>query len=485
MMRFVWPVLMLGAVRFLTTAIAFPPLDGDLEWQRRLGQTIVHDGTIPRRIGPEAFSAPLSAWVPQEWLFGIGVALLPAALFAILAAACAVGALYFVVRRCELRGAAPRVTLMCTLLATFALMSSFGVRAQVVGWLFASATVFVLERRGRVVWLAIPLAAIWSNLHASAMLAPILCGAYALSRLIDDPDLRRTPWRDAPLVAGAAAAICVNPFGLALPLYALSLFTSPIRKYIDEWGPTDLTVTSFALGALPLLAILLVCGVRSSRRSFDVMLTTMFGWLMLTSARNIALFAIVLAPVAADTLCRRLRESNLERFLEPAPTTRRFEARLFPAAMVVVAAVLPIQLFGLRAGLEPSDPRPALAALEHRARPHRLFCADFAVCSYALARSDIGVFLDGRADPFPPPVWEDFGKIIRPAPEWRGRLDAYAVDAVLVEPDAPLDQAIALAGGWHERYRDKHFRLWPRPARNRITQLSDGAATDLPPADRH
>lgn len=484
MMKFLWPVLMLAAVRFLTTAIAFPPLDGDLEWQRRLGQTILHDGAIPRRIGSEAFSAPFSAWVPQEWLFGIGVAVLPPALFATLAAACAVGAVYFVVRRCELRAAAPRVTLVCTLLATFALMSSFGVRAQVVGWLFASATVYVLERRGRSVWLAIPLAAIWSNLHASAMLAPILCGAYALSRLIDEPALRRTPWRDAPLVAGAGAAICLNPFGFHLPLYALSLFTSPIRKYIDEWGPTDLTVTSFALGSLPLLAILLVCGVRSSRRSFDIMLTAMFGWLMLTSARNIALFAIVLAPVAADTLCRRLRESDLRRILDPAPATHRFEARLFPAVMIAVAAALTFQLFALRAGLDASDPRPALATLERTTRPHRLFCADFAVCSYALGRADIGVFLDGRADPFPPRVWEDFGAIIRPAAEWRGRLDAYAVDAVLVEPDAPLDQAIALAGGWHERYRDKHFRLWQRAPKDATTRLSDEAAGP-PPASRH
>ncbi|MGH7729604.1 MAG: hypothetical protein ACREM2_12560, partial [Vulcanimicrobiaceae bacterium] len=65
-MKYAWPVAAVFAARFFASAIVFPPGDGDLFWQRRLGATILRTGHIPRALGPQAFAAPGAPWTPQE-----------------------------------------------------------------------------------------------------------------------------------------------------------------------------------------------------------------------------------------------------------------------------------------------------------------------------------------------------------------------------------------------------------------------------------
>jgi hypothetical protein len=41
-------------------------------------------------------------------------------------------------------------------------------------------------------------------------------------------------------------------------------------------------------------------------------------------------------------------------------------------------------------------------------------------------------------------------------------LDARGVDAIVALRDAPLDQALTLAGGWRVAFSDATYRLWLR-----------------------
>ena len=104
----------------------------------------------------------------------------------------------------------------------------------------------------------------------------------------------------------------------------------------------------------------------------------------------------------------------------------------------------------------------AVAALEHIPGEHHVFCADFAWCGFMVGAPHIQVFLDGRADPYPPRVWNDFVAIVRLHVGWRERLRARSVDAVIVARDAPLDQALAAIAGWRSAYADRRYRLWLR-----------------------
>jgi len=70
-LKYAWLVIGIVAARFLTTAIAYPQLDGDLAWQRRLGETILRTHAIPRALGDETFTAAGAPWLPQEWAFSV------------------------------------------------------------------------------------------------------------------------------------------------------------------------------------------------------------------------------------------------------------------------------------------------------------------------------------------------------------------------------------------------------------------------------
>ena len=473
-MRYAWLVLAVLAARFFATAIAFPQLDGDLHWQRWLGRTIFKEGRIPRSLGTESFSAPGSPWTPQEWLFSLaasratdGVAWIA---FAGGVALCALVALALVAWHAERRGASPRAIVVCLVPAGLALFSSFGVRVQVAAWPLLALFVLLLDLEGPWAYAAIAVAAIWSNVHASAMLAPVLAFAAAFATLVDDRGASAAFKRRIVIALGCAVSICFNPFGIELPRYAVSLFKSPFKNQIAEWVASDIGNVSFLVGALPLLVLAVLAVSPTARRSArDLVLLFAFAFLMLGAARNIALFALVAVPIVAPAITRAFGF-----FAVPGPPTDDRADRIariaLPAFGFVLAIVVGVGL--LRSEERSKDDLAARAISSIVAMPgeHRLLCADFAWCGLAVGRAGVRVFLDGRADPYPLAVWNDFDRVVHLRPAWRETLDRYGVDAIVVENDAPLDQALTISsrGGWRRSYGDKRFRVWIRDSRSAV-----------------
>jgi len=463
-MKFVWLVLGVFAARFLATAIAFPQGDGDLRWQRWLGRTILARRAIPRALGAETFSAAGAHWTPQEWAFSLVAAHATAGLawvcFAGTIALCAVLALGIVAYHAVRRGASSRAVVFCTALAGIGLFASFGVRVQVVAWPLLALYLLLLDAEGPWAFAAIVVAALWSNLHASAMLAPVLAAVATLGTAVDERGVTLPVRRMLAITGGSAIALCCNPFGWDLPLYALTLFSSPIREQISEWQPTVLSDVSFAAGALPLLLIgLLFFADRGGRRVRDLLLLGATTYLMLGAVRNIAVFCLVAVPLVAPALTRGMRLF--------APDGRRPTERSERAARVALPAISAMLAIVVAIGLLRSTERArdrlgarAIASLASLPGDRRLFCADFAWCGLALGAPHVRVFLDGRADPYPLAVWTDFDKIARLRSDWRAALRRYDVDTLLVERDSPLDQAVTLTRAWRATYRDAHFAVW-------------------------
>lgn len=478
-MKYAWLVIAPLAACFLATAIAFPQVDGDLHWQRWLGRTILERGAIPRALGYESFSAPGAPWTPQEWLFslvasratdGIGWNLFAGGI-----AFCALAALAIAAWHAERRGASPRAIVVCTVLTGIGLFASFGVRVQVAAWPLLVLFLVLLDLEGPLAFAAIAVAAMWSNVHASAMLAPILAAAAAFGTFVDDRGASPAFRRRATIALGSAIAICVNPFGVGLPIYALSLFNSPLKSQIIEWGVTDLGSYSFMFGALPMLALAWIAVVPQARRSArDLILLVAFSYLLLSAARNIALFGLVALPIVAPALTRAFT------FFAPSPPARdaraarseRIAGIVMPTIGLVFAAVVAIGL--LRSGERTRDTLAAhaVASLETLPGERRVFCADFAWCGLALGNPRVRVFLDGRADPYPLAVWTDFDTITRLRPSWREVLARYDVDTIVVGKDDALDQALALgaSNAWRPTYADKGYRVWIRAVRSHVDE---------------
>jgi hypothetical protein len=339
-----------------------------------------------------------------------------------------------------------------------ALFESFGVRVQVAAWLMLALYLLFLDLDGPLAYVAVAIAALWSNLHGSAMLAPVIATVAALGALADPQETAATRKRLLLIALLSAVAICANPFGWDLPRYALMLFASPIKAYITEWKPTDLFDSAFTSGALPLLLLALVSfGVRRPRLR-DWAVVAAFVWLQFSAARNVALFGIVGIVYVAPALSRAFPF-----FAPPPPEDARTSRRVNAFFAVLSLALAMVVSYGLLTSTERSRENLARAAIGSIATlpgQRRVYCADFAWCSLAIGAPNASLFLDGRADPYPEDVWNDYVTLTRGAPGWKEVVARRGIDTMVVKRDSAINRVVALDGSWRKTFEDTTYRVW-------------------------
>ncbi len=433
---------------------------GDLYWQRWLGDLISQTHRLPTALGHETFTAAGAPWVPQEWFFSALVASSMRfdlfVLFAIVVSCIPVAILASVYLRSR-QSAAPMAIAIALLFCGTALLESFGVRAQVLGWGCLAAFMLLLERRDRWSYAAIAVVVCWANVHASVMIAPAILAARVLASIADGKVWSVQARRDVLMLPLACVATLCTPLGWRLPSYALSLVGSPIRHFIIEWQPPGLHNGSFLLGALPIVALILAGGIATLRADkLRVFPAVLVGITMLFASRNVPLFAIVAAPLAAMGISGRFpRLAGLE---ERVNALERPALVSIGVAVVLSAFVL---VLGQRYG-PPSLPTAAIAAVAANGAKHRLLCEDFAWCSIALAYPTVRVFMDGRCDPFPLDVWKAYIAAIQVKPSWRLALTAYGADSVLTARRSPLATVMRRERSWRVMFEDSGYVVFVR-----------------------
>ncbi len=467
-MRTALAIIMLFCARFAAASWFDPHRDADIAWQQWLGLYILHNGHLPAVLGPETFTSAGAQWVPQEWAMSLAVAVtVGTAAFPLLAAATMLAGgvvLFFSALAARRLGASSFVTLACVTCVGMSMLESYGIRAQVFGWASLAAVMYVLRcAQGRALWWIVPLTALWANLHASAMLSPALLAAFTIGLAIEErrwtPRLRGY----VLLTVASAAAVCATPLGIRLPLYAAQLFVSPIRHIIQEWQPTDLTSDSFMFGAFPLILAACVWGI--ARRSpesespykwSEVALFAAATWLVFSALRNIPVCAIIIAPVVAQSVSRILPETlRVNQLLREVPMTV-----LINATSVVGAVAIVLQLSHIPDFYEGKLPYRAVAAVAAVPGSHNLYCEDFAWCGLALQYANVREFIDGRCDPFPIPVWQQYQAVYLLRPQWREILEKNRVDAILVGSKRPLARAMTLRKDWRTIYLDANYAVF-------------------------
>jgi hypothetical protein len=275
--------------------MAMGPRDGDIFWQQWLGDVILTQGHIPHTLGTEVTSAIGSPWVAHEWLFSTAYAWLGmhGVGFVALAAlvACAIISLALTAWRSLDRGASIVATMVVVLITQVAMTPSLGFRVQIASWLFA-ALLFAILPHKRSRWLLVPLTLLWANVHASAVLAPIVIGICAFGRALDDHE-EAAPL--ALLTLLTAAATVATPLGLALPAYAFSTLTSPAGPLTNEWQRPPTTFLALAMAFIVAIAFAPRGRIGSGER-----LVTLALFLMMEGAsRHVSLFFLGAAPYAA------------------------------------------------------------------------------------------------------------------------------------------------------------------------------------------
>lgn len=307
-------------------------------------------------------------------------------------------------------------------------------RAQTFVWVLLPALILTWRRRP---WVAVPILALWANLHASFPIG-------VLWMLLHLDRRRALPF------AAATLATLANPLGWHLWAFVIgAAHGSRLAGYVNEWVPALRSHTGFLLVLLALapLWLRLAGGLRLRRpiRIGDLVWTTLLVLATIVATRYVMLLFLTTATSLG--------------------TAFRMRAKPMPFAANAAAVFFCLMIAGLAARsllAAPVIADPAFATLERG--------VDFAACapivngkSVFVDASESGsvvefygghVNLDGRVDAFPAKALRDSHAVLIGAPG----------AAALVE----RAQLLALVGRftpprpWYAKRRCGSVRLYAR-----------------------
>ena len=280
-------VLVTTIALLLALAAMLGRVGADARWLAALGHEIVARHAIPD--GVPFASAPSRHWpnalVLAELIMGATTQLFGDRGLMLLQLLAVLGGLTLLARDARAGGADGIGTAGALLLCGFGALPSLAIaRVQLFSLLLFPALVLLLRAQvrapSRAIWLAVPLLAVWSNLHGAALLgAGLLIVHLALERG------RRQPLQSAAVGVAAIAALCLTPPLLRTVTYYHGVLTNlAAQRGEGMWGPLSpsapldivLVLTAAVLiwraaraGARPwewcAVAILAVSAVRADR----------------------------------------------------------------------------------------------------------------------------------------------------------------------------------------------------------------------------
>ncbi|HTW11942.1 MAG TPA: hypothetical protein VME01_04300, partial [Solirubrobacteraceae bacterium] len=144
------------------------------------------------------------------------------------------------------------------------------------------------------IWLALPLLALWSNLHGTALAGLAMLYLYLALELS-----RRRPLTAAGLALTAPLAMCLTPAGVRTPAYYWGLSTNlAAQRGAGMWAPLGTSTLDLLLIAVALLLALQI--VRGERPPlWEIAAALLLAALTVKAARNGVWLLFVLAVPAA------------------------------------------------------------------------------------------------------------------------------------------------------------------------------------------
>jgi hypothetical protein len=185
-------------------------------------------------------------------------------------------------------------------------------------------------------------------------------------------------------------------------------------------------------------------------RPMDVVRLIVFFALGAPAIRGTLWWALAAPPVIAGWFAAREEP-------ERRPGPRRPDAFALVASACVIA-LLPLALI-LRSGTDPvtgasmrlaADAPEVLVDATRRALPigSRLVVYQPFASWFEFSSPEYPVMVDSRIELYPDRVWRDYDRATGAEDDWEEILDRYAIDGVVLPPDAVLRDDLADADGW-------------------------------------
>jgi hypothetical protein len=480
------PALILFAIVIADVRqLSDPDLLGHVLWGREL---LAHGSLPPNNI--YSYSAPNFRWLHHEWLSEV----LMSALFdrygplglKLLKFVCAAGTISFIVLAESETTAPATVQALVTLLAALILVPAFQFRPQMFDLLLLSAIIAMLARhnwRGSApLWIAIPILALWSNLHGGFFVGLVAMGTYSAAIFLSDIFIGRGPRRGlviaAITAAAAASTLCtflIPPARDSWHTLIFSLMNQTTRTDVMDWKPLIASLRTAPAGSLEQKYFVLVLlffaaaalSVILTPKSADTPMVAVAGVMLaagFTAQRNIPIATISIVPVFVNHLGVLLRPGEASADASAPQISRA--GRWAGEILICFVAIGFARHSGiLTPGIDASGfPTDAVSFMNSHGLAGNVL-ADYAWGQFVIWHGAPGtrVFIDSRYDlGYPPQVIADAMALDRGGAGAAHTLSAYPTDFVLTKDDWPEAKVMDSQPDWRLIYSDDVARLYAR-----------------------
>lgn len=461
-------------VRFVTFTLIFilftrTPADADLWWHLRAGQVMFEQKQILltdvfsfTRFGENWVNA---FWVSELLLFGLYSL---GRYFAITLFVSFTGAVTFYLLSHRLNGN-DFINAFAIILAAVAAAPIWGPRPQIISFLFIALLDDWLTRK-RPAWLLPALFALWANLHGGWIWGFLLILAHLAGNILTlatQPEERKKLWHETRNLALwsliVALAIGLNPNGLGI--WTLPFKQVSVSMQIQEWLSPNFHRIDFHPFLWMLFLLLLVSPFAPKPPAWGQIIKVLgFSYLTFVAQRNIAIAAIVAAPLLADWMNAALKNLQTDKRLSPRPNLP-LPLRTFINTLLIfslsAAALGNAYAASTPDKVEKNYPTAAIAWMKTN-RPQGPMFNSYNLGGYLLwTLPEYPVFIDGRADLYGDELIHEWMEISNGTDSGLALLEERGIQIILLEPEHGLIPRLN-PQEWRQVYADDKIIIYQK-----------------------
>jgi hypothetical protein len=463
--------------------------DPDLWGHIRFGQAFIANRHLIDR-DSYSYSAPGAPWHDYEWLAEVVIALVYNAAgvagLKLWKFACTALTVIFVVDTEAETGASISTQLLVLLLAALGLVLQMQLRPQMFTFVLLGALLALLTRdnyRHRApLWLAVPMMALWANLHGGWVIGLATLAVYTAGATLYDlakGDGFNRGCRLGVINLGALLATLLNPYGVGLWRAVAWALLAPYKRLAnEEWQPMLFAMARqwhqahsgiFVYVAVIALVVGLATAYALAPHGDDSPLVAIAAMMAVgawLSVRNMGLVAMT----ASGPLARHLDMVRQKWRTGAVPPASR-PVNQWVILALGVALMFKMGLFSKHLDSDQPYPADALAFMHVHHLEGRIL-NKWGWGGYLIWHTAPGskIFIDGRDDTvYPPQVVHQYLLFHFNLPGGARVLDAYPHDFVLIATAAPARHLMEQRRDWKLLYRDDNSLLYARvsaPAAN-------------------
>ena len=307
------------------------------------------------------------------------------------------------------------------------------------------------------IWLLVPVALLWVNLHGSFVFLFLLAGAALVFGRGDRKLL-------FGVIVGVFLVTLLNPRGWHVWEYVVnSLLVPSNQAYSREWMPPVNEGWQMNLFFVWLLFFMVVAGLSSRSLSILEWVWILgFGWLALSGLRYGIWFLFILAPMSAYLLSR---ESDVEKRIGLPGLDILFALIVLAVPLALLPNIRTQWMVDAPPALSDNTPVSAIQWLDaHPEIPDPIW-ADLAFESYLVyALPTRPVWIDTRFEAYPPEHWQRYKEINAAAWNWQTLLNEDEINVLFLSniSQSELLKAVNISDIWCELYVDEQATIYAR-----------------------